>query len=653
MSIEAMTFVNVIGKLENLEDFLLKIVKFKMFHIEKIKKSIRNYDYEPLAEKNPYTDSLNKAVKVLNLLNISTNLPDYEKFKIEKSAADTENFEKFVNDVYFEICEYEKNINVLKGKISILQKNSKLLEHIKNTNINIKKLLISKHLAVHFGTIPLYNLNKLEYIKNENFYFIPQDKDSEFCWGFYIAPEAQQQRAFEFFKEVLFKEYILPENIDSTPNLTIKNIKVQIEELKKNLEFLYNKIKNYKTIYFKKLILSYVYFKVLNDTFNLRQFAIVKNNRFNMCGFIPNEMLSEFKNIFKNENGVVFEFLNKNKAIEYSPPVRLKTCRFFKPFEKYVQIYGIPQYGAINPSSFIGFIYSLVFGIMFGDLGQGFLLLIGGLLIWKAKKDMLGLILTRCGIFSMFFGFIFDSIFGFEGIFGGLWVIKRVTKYRLPFHLLEPKNSLTILVLSCFLGMLLILTSIGINIYLNIKNKDIGEAIFSHNGIAGFVLYGGFVVFALCLMLLKSNIISGTFLMVVVGVPLALMFFSIPLKNLINSKKTSEKFTFSSAFFDIIDIVLSYFANTLSFLRVGGLALSHAALMLVVMKFAGMMGAIGGLGGAVGKPLIIIFGNVFVVFLEGLIVSIQSLRLIYYEIFSRFYKANGKPFTPAKISFEK
>ncbi len=93
----------------------------------------------------------------------------------------------------------------------------------------------------------------------------------------------------------------------------------------------------------------------------------------------------------------------------------------------------------------------------------------------------------------------------------------------------------------------------------------------------------------------------------------------------------------------MIDILLSYFTNTLSFLRIGGLALSHAALMLFVMKFAQMA--------SFASPVVIIFGNAFVILLEGLIVSIQALRLIYYEIFSRFYKSNGKPFTPIKLDF--
>ncbi len=99
------------------------------------------------------------------------------------------------------------------------------------------------------------------------------------------------------------------------------------------------------------------------------------------------------------------------------------------------------------------------------------------------------------------------------------------------------------------------------------------------------------------------------------------------------------------ASFEMFDILLSYCTNTLSFLRIGGFILSHAALMLVVMTFAHMAGTI-------GSPIVIVFGNIFVMALEGLIVGIQVLRLIYYETFSRFYESSGKPFEPVKINFK-
>ena len=94
----------------------------------------------------------------------------------------------------------------------------------------------------------------------------------------------------------------------------------------------------------------------------------------------------------------------------------------------------------------------------------------------------------------------------------------------------------------------------------------------------------------------------------------------------------------------MFEYVLSYVSNTMSFLRVGGFVLSHAGMMLVVMTL--MDGA-----AALAQPLVLILGNVFVMVMEGMIVAIQIIRLEFYEVFSRFYDGDGKPFEPVKVEF--
>ena len=89
--------------------------------------------------------------------------------------------------------------------------------------------------------------------------------------------------------------------------------------------------------------------------------------------------------------------------------------------------------------------------------------------------------------------------------------------------------------------------------------------------------------------------------------------------------------------FEMFEVILSYLSNTMSFLRVGGFVLSHAGMMLVVMTLMESFGKI-------GQPIVLIFGNAFVMVMEGMIVAIQIIRLEFYEIFSRFYEGNGKPF---------
>ena len=95
---------------------------------------------------------------------------------------------------------------------------------------------------------------------------------------------------------------------------------------------------------------------------------------------------------------------------------------------------------------------------------------------------------------------------------------------------------------------------------------------------------------------------------------------------------------FTEGFFELFEIVLSFVANTMSFLRVGGFVLSHAGMMLVVFTLAEMVGG-------VGYWIVLVFGNIFVMCLEGMIVGIQVLRLEFYEMFSRYYEGKGKPFT--------
>ncbi len=98
-------------------------------------------------------------------------------------------------------------------------------------------------------------------------------------------------------------------------------------------------------------------------------------------------------------------------------------------------------------------------------------------------------------------------------------------------------------------------------------------------------------------------------------------------------------------FFEVFEFVLSYLTNTISFIRVGAFVLVHAGMMMVVFMLAEMTSGI-------FYALIIILGNVFVMALEGLLVSIQALRLEFYEMFSRFFDGDGRPFTPVVIGSE-
>ena len=133
-------------------------------------------------------------------------------------------------------------------------------------------------------------------------------------------------------------------------------------------------------------------------------------------------------------------------------------------------------------------------------------------------------------------------------------------------------------------------------------------------------------------------------LVVMFLIPLLLIMLKEPLTRLVQKKQPaiegSKPMFFVQSFFELFEVLLSYFSNTLSFVRMGAFAVSHAAMMEVVLMLAGAA------NGDSVNWLVIILGNIFVCAMEGLIVGIQVLRLEYYEMFSRFYKGDGREFKP-------
>ena len=202
----------------------------------------------------------------------------------------------------------------------------------------------------------------------------------------------------------------------------------------------------------------------------------------------------------------------------------------------------------------------------------------------------------------------------------------------------------TVFIVAIGIGCAVILFSMVLNIINRVKSNEYGEALFDTNGVAGIVFYASAVSVVL-LFLTKQIVLAFGILIIMFVIPLLLIFFKEPLTHLIEKKAKifpDEKgMFFVQGFFELFEVLLSYFSNTLSFVRVGAFAISHAAMMEVVLLLSGATGdssSINWIG--------IILGNIFVCTMEGLIVGIQVLRLEYYELFSRFYKGLGRAFMP-------
>ena len=137
-----------------------------------------------------------------------------------------------------------------------------------------------------------------------------------------------------------------------------------------------------------------------------------------------------------------------------TPPTKMKNPGLFKPFELFVSMYGLPAYNEIDPTILIGLTYSVLFGFMFGDAGQGLCLLIGGFLLYRFKKVRLAGIISCCGVFSTIFGLLFGSIFGFENIIEPLWLHPQEAMMNLPF--IGKLNTVFVAAIAIGMGIILL-----------------------------------------------------------------------------------------------------------------------------------------------------------------------------------------------------
>ena len=233
---------------------------------------------------------------------------------------------------------------------------------------------------------------------------------------------------------------------------------------------------------------------------------------------------------------------------------------------------------------------------------------------------------------------MFGSIFGFEDVIPALWLRPMNNMMSVPF--IGKLN--TVFIVAIGFGMCLILLCMIFNILNAWKAGDIEHIWFDTNSVAGLVFYGSAVI-SIALILTGHTLPGGIVLFIMFGVPLILIFLKEPLTALIEKKSEvmpKEKGMFIvQGLFEMFEVLLSYFSNTLSFVRIGAFAVSHAAMMEVVLMLAGAES--GNL-----NWVVVVLGNLFVCGMEGLIVGIQVLRLEYYEMFSRFYKGTGRKFEP-------
>ena len=355
---------------------------------------------------------------------------------------------------------------------------------------------------------------------------------------------------------------------------------------------------------------------------------------FYLSGWVPESELSKFESLERDYKNTTLT-TKDDKSVNEQPPTRLKNKSVFRPFEYLVNMYGAPSYDEVDPTAFFAITYMLLYGLMFGDLGQGLVFLALG--FWLSKKNKTyGALLKRVGISASVFGLMYGSFFGREDL--------------IPALLIKPfDNVMTVLVASVAFGVSLMVISYIIGIYNKVKKQDnIEEGIFGKEGLAGLMMMISFII--IILNLVEKSPIPMPVGIIVLVMSIIMMIFKQPIARKLKGSKrlydTGKGDYYIESSFSIIEALLSVFSNLVSFTRVGAFAINHVGLYMAFEVMASIAG--GGFWGTI----ILILGNILIIGLEGMIVFIQGLRLEFYEMFSKYYEGNGRLFRPINSNEE-
>ena len=185
-----------------------------------------------------------------------------------------------------------------------------------------------------------------------------------------------------------------------------------------------------------------------------------------MAGFVPTREVEKFREHLSGVSDIVIEEKKYFVDDRMKPPTKLRNNRLFRPFEMFVNMYGLPSYTGIDPTPYVAITYMLIFGIMFGDLGQGLVISLFGFILTKWKKAKLGPIMERIGISSAIFGCLYGSVFGNEDIIKPFFHIEPL------YSVLGKPNSIFqistyLLIAALAIGVILIVVSMTMNIVLS------------------------------------------------------------------------------------------------------------------------------------------------------------------------------------------
>lgn len=590
---------------------------------------------------------------------------DYPSGADIESMVDLEAVSPEVERMEAEVKGASDQLSGEKKRLELLESQLRQLEPIADVNVEVGALRKSAFMHSILGIVPAANMSRLRtsLLRVPHVFFVLRaDAQKPVVWIL------GQKSNFDILERAAKSAYLnplsLPDEFSGTPEQITAKLQHEIDSSKGRIAAHESDLAKLGALHKSELE------KLLWDVHNSRVMAdaIVRfgqlRHTYVVVGWAPTANMEELASRLKEASReILIETNTTSRSGHHSNvPVALLQNKWLKPIQDLVGTYGHPSYGEFDPTLLVAFTFPLLYGAMFGDLGQGLLMMVLGILahnkiILKGMQS-LGLLFTYCGASAAFFGYLYGSIFGFEG-----HLIEEYLHFHFEPSWISPMESiLSVLSLAIDVGIVILTFSFLLGMLNNIRSRDWAHLLFGHSGATTFLFY-------LCFL---AVVFGGFFGSTALAPKIAVALYALPLpytpmliafgvfvmfggffRNMVEGHTLIEgkgiggfgMFLVQSVM-DLVETGISMLSNTLSFIRVGAFAVAHGGLSLAIFALAGEEPT-------VGFWITIALGNLFIIGFEGLIVYIQTMRLHYYEILGKFFHGGGMQFEPLKLRSSK
>jgi V/A-type H+/Na+-transporting ATPase subunit I len=655
-----MTSTSIICVRKDVEPVLEALSSFGEFHIEQTPQ-----DNAGLTE---YNQSIQKAEGSLADLNELINQLVKEKssllgiFKLTqpiKKQVTTENWQTLLEDTTQRISGLKVDTDSLNQALAGLQEKAEQINHTKNMLERLKimdaDLSAMEHLKLIYvaaASVPTKNFSGLETSLSSYPTFINRcsiTKEVTFlCLALPAKYQAETEKILRTYHAEIFH---VPKELPHDVNEALREINRQIKENAIEEKAICDSINKLGEENRDILISLKETSENILNLLNAERRMIQSGHLATVRGFVPKKKFHELNEKVSGMLEGKVLVLNNDVPVTSDPPTKISHGRFVRPFEELTKLYGVPHYDEVDPTPFMAITFPIIFGLMFGDLGHGLVLLFGGLtvgLLIKGNRAIKNVcyIMAACGLGASVAGLVFGEAFGQPLPWGPLWINPTEN---------PSVNVFTFIVFSLFVGVIQIISGIVLEMTNFALKHQYVDALLTSGAKIAFYLGGVYLIVAYQLNFgawLSGPILWPllAFIVLVVGKPLYLKVTKPATAHVVAH---AEQDTLSGRLFEGGDLVTRLLSNTISYSRILALLMAHWALLLVTYTVADLVNPTGAtsLIGFVLAGAIIIFGNIFVLALEGLIVFIHTLRLHFYEWFSKFYAGTGVEFNPFKQNF--